>query len=274
MTEQALRRFAEETELSLDSVRSLRARLEEAPARPPSIARPLAFGLALGAAAAALVLVLLIDPAAPPPLDQALVAEIGTQQAEPVRGVALEFSGRGHLRGTAEAPEVEWLAGTVQIDVQPEAERRFRLHTKEGSVRVVGTAFSVRRDARGTRVEVQRGAVAVRCARRPERSLEAGASHTCPPVTAAGMLARARALQGDRARVDVILTAVERGLTMPGLEDAVSVELRIVEIEALRDAGRPGDALERARALRPEADHRTDDVGELIRVLEAEVELL
>ncbi len=269
MTEQALKVFAEETEPSLESVRSLRARLE-APARAPSVARPLLLGLGLGAAVAAAVLLIFVRPTAPPALDQPLVAETAPVAVEPLAGVALSYQGLGHLAGTADEPELQWQAGTVEVAVQPAAGRTLRVRTKEGVVRVVGTAFSVTRDARGTRVSVSEGSVAVRCDRRPERSLDAGAQHTCPPVTAAGMLARARALQGDDAGLERVLSAVERGLTMPGLQDPVAVELRIVEVEALRDAGRAAEALEKARALRPEAGHRAEEVGELIRALEAE----
>lgn len=272
MSEQALKVFAEETEPSLESVRSLRLRLADAPARRPSVAGPLALGLSLGAAAAALMLVVLLRAGGPPALDQALVAEAAPARTEPVAGLSFDYRGIGHLGGTAEEPELEWQAGTVDVAVEPSAGRSLRVHTKEGTVRVVGTAFTVTRDARGTRVEVRQGVVAVRCEGRSEQTLDAGASHTCPPVTAAGMLARARALQGDGWDVDSILAAVERGLTMPGLQEPVAVELRIVEVEALRDAGRSGQALDKARALRPGAGHRAEEVGELIRALEAEVE--
>ena len=272
MSQQALQRFAEETEPSLDSVRSLRQRLEERPARRPSVLGPLTFGLAVGAAAAAALLLLLLRPSAAPALDQALVAEATLQQSEPVPGLALEFLGLGHLGGTADAPELRWQAGTVQLDVRHEAGRALQVRTREATIRVVGTAFAVTRDALGTRTRVERGAVAVRCTGGPERTLEAGAAHTCPPITAAGMLARARALQGGDGGAEPVLAAVERGLSMPGLQEAVSVELKIVEVEALRDAGRSREALDRARALRPDAGHRTEEIGELVRALEGEVE--
>ena len=272
MTGHALRRFAEETEPSLESVRSLRLRLEERPATRPSVAGPLTLGLALGAAAAAVALIVLIRAGEPPALDQALVAELEPQQVEPVLGVTLDFQGLGHLGGTADAPEIEWQAGTVEIEVQPAAGKALLVRTREGTVRVVGTRFDVTRDALGTRTRVTVGTVAVRCVGLDERDLTAGESHTCAPVTPAGMLARARALQGGAGSTDLILAAVARGLSMPGLQAAVQVELRIVEIEALRDVGRTPEALERAVSLRPEAGHRAQDVQELIEALQLELE--
>ncbi len=270
MEDPAVRRFAEETEPELEDVRRVRARLEGSLREAPKSAvwGPLAGGLGLGGAVAALMLVLLVD-FGPPELSGELMAEAGRTVTEaPVEGLTLHFDGHGTLAGDAAAPRIVWTAGSLHVDVDPDAGLAVRVTTGEATVSVIGTAFDVTRSALGTRVAVDRGRVAVSCKRGEDGDLEAGQSTFCLPPTAAGMLARARALQDKAAPTPQILGAVDDGLGRDPTPP-VREELRVVKIEALRDAGRTAEALIEARALAGEADHRAEEVQGLIRQLEA-----
>lgn len=264
----ALNRFAEETEPELESVQRVRARLagslQEAP-RSTSLG-PLLGGLALGAGAMALLLMFLL-PSTDPAFDLELSAEAGASTVSPVEGLDLRFEGHGMLTGSPSQPRIVWQAGTLHVDVDPAAGRAVSVTTGEASVAVVGTAFEVRRSALGTRVTVEHGTVSVRCKRGAAGELSDGATSFCLPASAAGMLARARVLQDQSNPPADVLKAADDGL---GRDPAAAVreELRIVRIEALRDAGRVDEALTEARALVSTADHRAAQVQELITALE------
>ncbi len=262
----ALKRFEEETEPELESVARVRARIEgtlEAPARGAGWLRPLGFGLAAGALAAVLAVVLLPRGSAP---TGELLAET-TTEASPLPGLDLTFEGHGLLQGTDDAPVIAWEAGTLGVEVHPAAGLEVTVRTGEAAVRVLGTVFEVTRDPTGTHIAVTRGAVGVTCSRGGEHRLEAGADAFCLPTSAAGMLARARAQQDANAPATSVLESVADGLTRPGATDPVTVELRIVRIEALRDAGKTSEALAEARALLPDAAHREREVRALISAL-------
>jgi ferric-dicitrate binding protein FerR (iron transport regulator) len=266
----ALDRFAEETEPADDSLRRVRARLatslDEAPA-PSSAWGPLLGGLALGAAAAALALVLLVPDGGPPSLQLELVSEAGSRTSTPLDGLDLRFEGHGTLTGTDAAPQLLWRSGTLHVDVDPDAGRAVSVTTGEAFIRVLGTAFEVRRDVRGTHVSVERGTVSVICKRGDRGTLSPGQSTFCLPSTAAGMLARSRSLQDAGRPAAEVLAAAADGLgLMPA--SPVREELRVVRIEVLRDDGRLDEALEEARALTVDADHRADQVRELVIALE------
>jgi len=268
--EPALDRFAEETEPEFESVHRVRARLreslDEAPARSFVLA-PLLTGLALGAAAAALAVVFLLPATGPAPFDRELVADAGPATDSGVTGLALRFEGHGLLTGSEAAPRIVWQAGTVHLNVDPAAGLTVTVRTGEATVEVVGTAFEVERTALGTRVMVERGAVSVRCKRGEEGSITGGGTTFCLPATPAGMLARARLLQDRRNPPAEVLAAADDGLDR-GPRGAVREELRIVRIEALRDAGRLDEALVEARALAGTADHRAEQVRQLVIALE------
>jgi transmembrane sensor len=57
---------------------------------------------------------------------------------------------------------VRLLSGRVRVEVTPRPERRFRVHSGELMVEVLGTAFELQRQAARTRVAVLHGRVAVR----------------------------------------------------------------------------------------------------------------
>ena len=208
--------------------------------RRPARRSPLRLGL-LGAAALA-TLLLWPRPAA---LSLALVEE-GTLQ--PVPGLSLAVAGRGELGGTEAAPRLEWLEGELSVDLDPSAHLDLVIQTREATVRVIGTAFEVDRDALGTRVTVQRGVVGLRCDGVQERPLPAGETATCFPLNAAGLLARARALTREEGREGAVLESIQRGLEDTDADVAVVGELRVMEAETEARMGKPAAALAAARA--------------------------
>jgi transmembrane sensor len=72
------------------------------------------------------------------------------------------------FNGTAR--HVRLLAGEAYFEVQRDHSRPFVVHAQDASVRVLGTAFSVRDTGHGTRVELAHGAIALR----PQRADNGG----------------------------------------------------------------------------------------------------
>ena len=210
----------------------------------------------LGAAVAsgALTLSLLLLFARPPRLDHELVAD-----AELPAGLELSIEGEGAIEGTEAAPRIQWRRGTLCLDVDPAAGLQVVVETPEAEVAVIGTAFTVTRGALGTDVSVQRGRVGVRCLNEVEgRALQAGDSAACAPTSAAGLLARARALQGAR-ELEAAVASADQGLAA-GPSPAVRTELSLVRVEALAASGRQTEALTAVRTLMQEgAGHRHSD---------------
>lgn len=180
----------------------------------------------------------LLLPAAPPadapPPEPVALWSPDTPRVTPAGdGIELSWQGTGELGDH----HLAWEAGEVSVEVPPDRGLTFTVETREATVRVVGTGFSVRRDALGTTVDVRHGRVAVRCGEESpdaERLLGVGEHHTCAPISASGLLARARALRGStpaEARV-----AVERGLAASP-SPAVEVELRYLRAELALAAG-------------------------------------
>ena len=122
-------------------------------------------------------------------------------------------------------------------------------------VRVVGTGFTVSRDALGTHVAVLHGRVEVRCGAGEPTFLGGGETESCLPTSAAGLLGRARALQAAGAGPAAVLVAVQEGLDRTTSEGAVRDELRVMRIQLLASLGRTGEALSDARGYldRPSA---------------------
>jgi hypothetical protein len=219
----------------------------------------------LSIAAAGLFVSFGLQAPEPRPLEAELAASVDWETLVASEDVQLHFQGRGSLRGTEMAPEIEWESGTVRFAVEPGRGIDLRVSTPEVVVRVLGTRFAVRRDALGSHVEVQRGLVAVTCTDGPHLELLPGRVHTCIPVTAAGLLARARALNDDRAGLDRILEAVDRGLAKTEPGSPVAVELDFFRISAMAGRGSFEDALAAATALDgPAAGHRRAELAPLI----------
>ena len=199
----------------------------------------------VSAAAAAWIVLQPAPPVAPVALAQTLESGDGWTSESLLQEVSLSFSGTGTVEGTSQRPQIKWERGTVNVEVQPNRGIDLTVATREAEVRVVGTGFSVARDALGTRVEVLHGKVAVTCTSGESVTLEGGASHTCLPASPAALLGRARALDAGGAAPAEVLATLERGLalTSPG---PVQDELRVRRIEVLVRTGNRSDALRAA----------------------------
>ena len=165
-----------------------------------------------------------------------------------IPNVALSYTGSGTVGGTSDAPRITWDSGLLNVEVTSDKGVRLAVTTKEAEVRVIGTGFSVTRDALGTRVDVRHGHVEVDCGDEATRALTAGAGVTCLPRSAAGLLGRARALQAANAPAADALEALDRGLAVVGPQPAVRDELNARRVSALYALARHGDAIDAARA--------------------------
>lgn len=232
------------------------ARLRRAVPRSPApvrsrwrVAAPAAVGMA-AMAATSLMFVPPPTPEPPPaaPLSVTFDGSVqGPVQAAP--GVSLAISGKGKLSGTQQAPVLDWQRGRVDVEVTPGAGIDFRLKTQDGVVHVIGTAFSVERDALGTHVDVTRGKVEVGCAAEAvPKLLTADMTTTCWPTTAGGLLGRARALHKSGAPPDAVLNTVSVGLNTADPASAIGRELAVLEVQQLVSAARTEEAIPAALA--------------------------
>jgi hypothetical protein len=186
--------------------------------------------------------------AASVPVEMSL-ASTGTWATDTsIAGVELSFEGSGRVEGTSAAPRIRWDLGTLHVEVVPDRGIHLSVLTRDAEVRVIGTGFTVSRDALGTRVEVRHGKVAVECSGEPPTTLEAGAVHVCLPNTAGALIGRARALQASGAPGSEVLDTLDRGLALAGSQDAFRDELAASRVRVLLDLGRPDDALAAAQA--------------------------
>ena len=185
-------------------------------------------------------------PPAPPavagtaPLAVHLAATEAPEVVRPAPGVALRVDGTGEVGGTAQAPRIDWTGGALSVEVTPGQGIALTVVTREAVVRVIGTVFTVDRDALGTRVDVSRGKVEVTCSDGPVHALTAGRTATCLPTTAPGLLARANRLKKDGAPARRILEAVEAALPMAS--GPFRAELLALQAETLLASGRERQA--------------------------------
>ncbi len=235
----------------------VRARLERA--RPPTLVRPVLL-LAAPLAAAAALFVALAQPAPARQLSADLSAETPATFALTAE-VGLSYTGAGAVSGTERAPVIRWQAGTLRLDIAPDRGIALAVETPEAHVEVVGTVFEVARSTLGTRVDVMRGQVAVRCADDGERRLlSAGGSRTCLPTRAAGLLVRARTLDEAGAPSADVIDALDRGLALSP-DEPLRSELEALRINALAEAGREAEARDAAdRFLARAGGARRDEV--------------
>jgi ferric-dicitrate binding protein FerR (iron transport regulator) len=133
------------------------------------------------------------------------------------------------------------------VEVVPDRGVRLSVETPEAEVRVVGTGFTVERDALGTRVEVRHGRVEVDCGAEVTRLLREGDTVTCLPRTAGGLLGRALALQAQNAPGEEILSVLERALALPDVSTSHADELGAHRVRVLLSLHRDAEALEAAR---------------------------
>ena len=227
----------------------VRARLSGRPGRRPVGWLLAGSGLALATAAVAAV-ALVEAPQAPQPVEITLSQEAAPLQLGP--HVRATSEGQGQVTGTPRRLEIDWEAGRLELDVDPDAGVRLAIHTPEGTIEVTGTRLVVVRDVLGTGVEVLEGSVHLTCGSGDEATLQANEQHQCLPTTAAGLLARGRALQASGASSEAILEVLELGLGLarPG-PAPVRGELLAARIGPLMQQGLITEALASAEeALR------------------------
>lgn len=239
--------------VSSGSVARVRARVQAGGSRAAPRAGRLVAVAAITSLAAGIGLFLTrqaLEPAPKPPV--AVAAALETTSGWAVHGavpfVALSYRGAGAVEGTSDAPHIRWDTGTLNVDVASGRGVRLAVETREALVRVVGTGFTVGRDALGTRVDVRHGRVEVDCGEEITRVLDVGDSVICLPRSAAGLLGRARALQAEGAPAAAVLEAIERGLALADAPAAVRDELSASRIRVLFDLGRSAEVLDASRS--------------------------
>jgi ferric-dicitrate binding protein FerR (iron transport regulator) len=151
--------------------------------------------------------------------------------------VHLTLDGRGTATGTGKDLQIDWTSGTIGVEVAPNTGTRVSVVTEEGTVRVVGTVFQVKRDALGVTTEVRRGKVEVSCVDGWAGALGAGERHTCLPQRAAGLLGRADALADRGAGPEAVLEALDQGLGAVEAGSAVEGELLARRLGVRAEAG-------------------------------------
>jgi len=241
------------------------ARLRARPFQARTQTRWLPIGAAVGMAAA--VMLALLWPPTPAPLSARLAAATRTDQALTPK-VQLGYAGAGEVAGTDQAPRIRWEAGTLEVDVTPKQGIDLSVETDEGLVQVVGTSFSVTRDALGTAFSVSRGAVRVTCVGASPVDLGANERVVCLPVRTAGWLGRVQALAQAGRSTDELLAEIDRGLKGAAPADPAAGELLALRIRVLLDAQRLDEALVAAEAyLASGAEPRRAEVSEIVSAL-------
>ncbi len=140
--------------------------------------------------------------------------------------IRLTVEGKGEIRGTRKHAEIHWRSGTITASVKPRSGNRLAVVTEEARVEVVGTVFTVTRDALGVHTTVERGRVRVRCVE--GWSGEIGpddGEKVCLPVRPELLLGRADALEEAGAPAEVRLQTLDAGLARAEEGSQVAGEL-------------------------------------------------
>ncbi len=247
------------------------ARLERTLASPAPRARApmlVASGAVLALAAAALLYVSV--PSQAPPVRGPIASET-TWGVGTLPSVDLTYRGVGEVAGTDKAPEIQWQRGTIHVEVQPAQGIDLRVRTREAEVRVVGTGFTVSRDALGTKVDVRHGKVETTCEGELPVLLGAGESRVCLPRSAAGLLGRAHALADGSATPAAVIEALDLGLSLSTAGEPVRDELLALKIDVLRRDGQAATALDAAReVVTAGAGLRRDEVLQIAAAIAAD----
>ena len=200
--------------------------------------------LAIAAAAAAVLVVWNL-----PESQRSIVLDPGSSDRAAERQlvwseqVHLTLDGRGTATGTGQDLRIDWASGTLGVEVAPNTGTKVSVVTEEGTVRVVGTVFEVRRDALGVTTAVARGKVEVDCVDGWSGAIGAGERHTCLPARPAGLLGRADALATGGGDPAAVLEALDRGLSQAASGSPVEGELLARRVEARAQAGDVDGAL-------------------------------
>lgn len=222
-----------------------RARILDRVQRRSSPSSPLrafavASGLAMATAAAAVVAVVVVDRL--PPATRAIGP---TASWESLTGdIAVYPTGSG----TWEDGHLVWNDGGVRVSVTPDRGVDLRILTPEAVVEVVGTVFTVVRDAYGTTVDVERGMVAVSCVGAAEERLGAGGHRLCFRNAEAG-LGEVLRLQSRGVPPAAWLAETERALAHPWGTEVARTELIGLQVTGLLALDRVDEAAAVGRTL-------------------------
>lgn len=183
----------------------------------------------------------------------------------PFPGVHLAYnSGYGELGGTTRSPEIQWISGKLEVEVEPHRGIQLSVATEEAKVRVIGTVFTVDRIDAHTVVGVERGKVEVTCSDGDQVTLTAGQQHACASRSPSKLALRALRLRERGAAPDEVLAVVERGLSYAPVGEAAWSHLSTLHMQTLADLDRHDEAMAEARSYL-DAGHsrRRDEVLQL-----------
>jgi ferric-dicitrate binding protein FerR (iron transport regulator) len=184
----------------------------------------------------------------PEPLATALEEQSTPADLAPFPGVHLAYnSGYGELGGTTRSPEIQWISGQLEVEVEPDRGIQLSVLTEEATVRVIGTRFTVDRSDAHTVVGVERGKVEVTCSDGEQVFLTAGQQHACASRSPSKLALRALRLRERGASPEEVLTVVERGLDFAPEGEAAWSHLRTLHMQTLADLGRRDEALTEAQ---------------------------
>lgn len=198
--------------------------------------------VAVAGAATALMAVAHLVPISSPAQQGILSSGVPTER-QVGELVAMTFEGLGSVREEAGLVEVVWQHGALALSVEPDRGARVAVTTDEAAVWVTGTAFEVHRGDTGTRVQVDRGSVRVRCRGGGSAELGPGEVAAClrPPhdLLELGVRLRAQGAPAERVRA-----VAEAGLASSAALGWTRHELLALQISALVDLGDAPAALE------------------------------
>jgi hypothetical protein len=220
-------------------------RFQETRATEPTYGSKLAWALPVAALAAAVALVAI--PQAQTVRSAVALGDMATHSWSDQ--VNFEVEGRGTVSGTDRNVEVQWELGTLYTEVEPNSGTTLSIITEESVVKVIGTKFSVHRDALGATTSVDHGRVLVACA--DGWSGEIGADdppHTCLPIRPGALLRRADALSENGESPRKILTTLDRGIALSQPGSVWSGELLARRMATHAELGLVSDALADADA--------------------------
>jgi transmembrane sensor len=215
-------------------------------------------------------------------------------------GSAVELAPQSHLdlvESKQESVKLSLAYGRVTCDVAKNTARAFSVLAGDVVVKVVGTKFSVSRNAGRVEVEVQRGVVEVKTPRRGEPlRLSAGQSYreepaeAKPPVSEperteperpepkpASSVSGARELfdeandvrrGGDISRAAELYETLLRRYPTDGRAGLAAFELGRLRMDSLNDLPGAASALERAVTMTP-GGFREDAIARLVRVYDS-----
>jgi hypothetical protein len=168
-----------------------------------------------------------IEEPEPEGLSGSVVAELleSTGSTTLPNHISVDWEGTGQLHSEGPDSDIIWTSGRVRLEVPPGAGLSVAVRTPDARVDVVGTVFSVVRDAEGTHTTVERGKVRVTCAGEEPLFVTPGEGATCQRKRASQMLAAARRLEARGATIPTILDVLNAALLDPTAPAPIRQEL-------------------------------------------------